>query len=225
MPHAVLYARFSPRPNADECDSNHHQLERCKKYCLSKDYYIKGMYWDDSISGKTLIRPGLTNALDALQTGWVLIVDRQDRLARDLLVSLTIHHEVEKRGCTIEFADGSPIRTTPEGKLFQSMLAAFAAFECDKIAERTKIGMARKKAEGVWIGRPPIGYRVAEGKLCTNESEQHAIKLLLQCYYEKFTPSETASWLNMHNGLLRDKPWTARKVLSVLAKQKKLDKA
>ena len=32
MPDAVLYARFSPRPLADECDSVEKQLERCRAY-------------------------------------------------------------------------------------------------------------------------------------------------------------------------------------------------
>jgi hypothetical protein len=34
MPQAVLYAMFSPRPNADECESVEKQHERCRAKSL-----------------------------------------------------------------------------------------------------------------------------------------------------------------------------------------------
>jgi hypothetical protein len=36
----VLYARFSPRPNAEECDSVEKQLERCRAYSLGHGYTV-----------------------------------------------------------------------------------------------------------------------------------------------------------------------------------------
>ena len=45
--------------------------------------------------------------------------------------------------------------TTSTGKLQLAILAAVAEFERDLIVERTKEGMARAKAEGKRIGRPP----------------------------------------------------------------------
>lgn len=32
---ATIYARFSPRPDAAESDSNTKQVERCRAYCVA----------------------------------------------------------------------------------------------------------------------------------------------------------------------------------------------
>ena len=44
--------------------------------------------------------------------------------------------------------------TTPNGELMVTMLAAFAQFERRLIGQRTKDGLAAKRAEGVQLGRP-----------------------------------------------------------------------
>ena len=41
MPEAVLYARFSPRPSAEECDSVEKQLERCRAYSIGQGYTVE----------------------------------------------------------------------------------------------------------------------------------------------------------------------------------------
>ena len=40
MTQAVIYARFSPRPDANECDSVEKQLERCRSYCKAHGYDV-----------------------------------------------------------------------------------------------------------------------------------------------------------------------------------------
>lgn len=45
--------------------------------------------------------------------------------------------------------------TSPAGKLMLAMLAAVAEMERDLIVERTQAGLARAKAEGKTLGRPP----------------------------------------------------------------------
>lgn len=219
---AIIYTRFSPRPNAKECDSCVRQDERCSDYCDKKEYVIIATFYDKNVSGKSLNRPELDKAIGLLKPGMILVVDRQDRLARDMLVALTIYQQVESKGCTIEFADGSPVRNTPEGKLFQNILAAFANFELEKFAERTKIGMARKKANGVWCGRPPYGYRKPAGsdKLVYDIEEQDMIGKALECSALGMKSEKIAEHLNSFDCPCRGKPWTGRSVRSILARQK-----
>ncbi|MFZ5832271.1 MAG: recombinase family protein [Planctomycetota bacterium] len=221
MKNAVIYTRFSPRPGADECKSNERQEERCRAYCERRGYQVKGVYPDVCVSGAVLCRPGLTAALAALEPGDVLVVDTSDRLARDMLVSLTIRHQVDCAGCALEFADGSPTHTTPEGKLFANMLAAFAAYERDKIARRTKAGLARKRDGGMWLGKPPIGYRFDRKtkRLVPEPREQEALALIRLMVDSGATTKEIADSLTEHCGLLRGKPWTERTVRKVLARQ------
>jgi DNA invertase Pin-like site-specific DNA recombinase len=220
---AVIYCRFSPRPDADECDSNLGQEVRCKAYCDGKRYEYNPDYIfkDSAVSGGKRNRPGLDAAIAALQPGMVLVIDRNDRLARDMLVALTIHHEVEQLGCTIEFADGSPLRNTPEGKLFSNLLSAFAQFERERFALRTKDGMARKKAEGVWCGRPPIGWRKTKGseKLTADKYEQKAISMAQHMHHLGFSSEAIAIDVQGECGPCRGKPWSARTIRRILARK------
>ena len=45
--------------------------------------------------------------------------------------------------------------TSPAGKMTMGVIAAVAEFERDLLIERTHAGLARAKAEGKIIGRPP----------------------------------------------------------------------
>ena len=217
---AIIYTRFSPRPDADTSKSNEQQEARCRAYCARQGYEVAEVFSDSAVSGKTLNRPGLQAAIEELKTGTalVLVVDTSDRLARDMLVSLTIRHQIDKAVARLEFADGSPNHTTPEGELFANILAAFAQYERSRYARRTKAGLAKKKANGEWLGRPPVGYQLdkASKRLVEHPGEQMAIKQMLK-YYDMGQPSEwIAMKLNEQLGLFRGKPWSARTVRKIL---------
>ena len=52
--------------------------------------------------------------------------------------------------------------TTPQGKLVFTIMAGLAEFESSLIGERVRAGMARAKAEGKRISRPPRDRAVAK---------------------------------------------------------------
>ena len=218
MKKAIIYCRFSPRPNADECQSNEKQEERCRAYCLRKDLEPVGHECDFAVSGKVLARPGLDTAIRALKPGMVLVVDTCDRLARDMLVNLTIRHQVDKAGATIEFADGSPNEDTPEGRLFSHILAAFAAYERDRISARTSAGLRRKQAAGQHLGQPPVGYRVdlATKELVKDRKEQLAIHRVRELASWGWVSKRIADGLTEELGSFRGKPWSARTVRKIV---------
>lgn len=222
MKRAIIYTRFSPRPNAKECDSCESQYERCKIYCAKANLCCQGIFHEKNVSGSILNRPKLTDALERIKLGTVLVVDSSDRLARDMLVNLTIRHQVEQAGATIEFADGSPQDTTPEGKLFQNILAAFAAYERDRIKLRTREGLAKKKAEGQWLGKPPVGCRVdpETRQLIEDEYEQITIRKALRLHNVGFSSKEIAHFLTCDFGNFRGNPWSARTVRKILKNAK-----
>ncbi len=223
MKQAIIYCRFSPRPDADESKSNEKQEERCRAYCNRQGYEVPEIciYKDRSVSGKSLSRPMLNAALEALKPGMVLVVDTNDRLARDMLVALTLHFQVEQRGATIEVADGSPSRATAEGRLFSNILAAFAAYERERFARRTKAGLAKKKANGEWLGRPPIGWQSdkASKRLVRNEHEQLAIRKAFELSDAGMNSSDIAIALARTFGPCRGNAWSARTVRKILARK------
>jgi DNA invertase Pin-like site-specific DNA recombinase len=225
MKQALIYCRFSPRPNADECQSNEKQIERCLAYCenagpVGVGYVVCGTYSDVAVSGKILDRPELSLAIERLKPGMVLVVDTCDRLARDMLVNLTIRHQIERAGATLEFADGSPNYDTPEGKLFSHILAAFAAYERDRIAARTSAGLKRKQAAGQHLGKAPVGFEVDPNtkQLVTCEHEQAAMRKIVAMSAAGVKKSEyIAMRITSIHGLFRGNPWSARTVRKIIS--------
>lgn len=215
MKYATIYTRFSPRPGAATCDSCEKQLDRCRAYCHRQNYVVFSYHSDEAISGGVLDRPGLSEALAQLTPGMILVIDSGDRLARDMLVSLTIRHEIEKTGATIEYADGSPNTTTPEGELFTNILAAFAQYERSRISLRTKRGIAKRQANGEWFGKPPVGWMRDlnnSKKLVENQHEQKAMESAKQLHKEGFSSETIALSLTDHYGSFRGNPWSARTI-------------
>lgn len=90
-----------------------------------------------------------------LMEGDTLVVLKLDRLGRD---NIDVQQTIDlllKKGIKVHCLD-LPTKdlSTSEGKLMLAMFAAFAAFEKDRIRERTIEGQARAKAQGKTIGRP-----------------------------------------------------------------------
>lgn len=215
---AIIYTRFSPRPNAENCESCEKQFHRCDVYCAQNGYDVPILYEDKAVSGGDLNRPGLSKAIAALKSGYVLVVDRSDRLVRDMLVNLTIRHEVERQGATIEYADGSMVADTPEGELFQNILAAFAAYERARIRDRLRKWAAEKKEKGEWLGKPPIGWLVDSGKLIPSTHERQAIRLACELKACGIKSDMIAIELTKHHGLCRENPWSPRTIRRMIKK-------
>lgn len=158
---AVIYTRFSPRPNAEESESCEKQLESCVAYCARKGYDVDldTRYFEDrGKSGDSAERPGLWSAIDALKRGDVLVVRWRSRLARDVYLAEVIRRKVASVGARIE-AGEEVNGSSPDEKFIQQVFAAFAEREKDIIAIRTRIAMRKYQAEGRVMGsRLPWGY-------------------------------------------------------------------
>lgn len=218
---AIIYTRFSPRPSARECDSCEKQVERCEAYCRQRGYNVFAVTSDPNVTGGELNRPGLSEAMGLLASHCrYLVVDSSDRLARDMLVNLTIRHQVEQAGATIEYANGSPCEDTPEGRLFQNMLAAFAAYERDRIRLRTKNGLERKRKNGErTTGKIPIGWKKDPEdpkRLVVCEVERRAIVAACSFKREGLSSEEIAAELDYNLGPCRGNSWSARTVRKLI---------
>jgi DNA invertase Pin-like site-specific DNA recombinase len=220
MTNATIYCRFSPRPDADTSTSNERQEERCRLYCEVKSYDVLSVFYDRDISGGTIDRPELTKAIDSLKEGDVLVCDAADRLARDMLVSLIIQQRVSEAGARIEYADGTPPDTTPEGELVRNILGAFAQYQRATIRKKTKAGLARKRASGMHLGPCPIGYlRDAQGKLIPDPDEQLLISNIMGMWVDEQRPISSISRIMQMVGPIRGKPWNERTIRRIIARE------
>ena len=104
---------------------------------------------------KAADREQLSLALDFIREGDTLVVTRLDRLARSVVDLRQIVASLADKGAAFRVLQQSGIDTaTAEGKLFLTLLGAFAEFEADIRSERQRDGIEAAKAKGVYRGRP-----------------------------------------------------------------------
>jgi DNA invertase Pin-like site-specific DNA recombinase len=124
---------------------------------LAADVQERYLY-QDVASGAKQARPGLAACLKALHPGDTLVVWKLDRVARSLLHLLEIMQDLQERQVTLQILEGVGAQMNPvtsEGKLFLSMLGAFAEFERTLIRERVVAGLVAARARGHKGGRRP----------------------------------------------------------------------
>lgn len=99
-----------------------------------------------------LQRPKFSVMADRLEAGDVLVVLKLDRLGRDVQDVLATIEVLSARSIHVRSLDLDGVDlTSAAGKLQLTVLAAVAAFERDRIKERTREGLARTDKKG---GRP-----------------------------------------------------------------------
>lgn len=116
-----------------------------------------GRIYQDLASGRHDARPGLLACLKAMQPGNTLVLWKLDRLGRDLRHLVDTVEDLRVRGVGLKVLTGAGARidtTTADGRLAFGIFAAFAEFERELIAERTRAGLAAARARGRMGGRP-----------------------------------------------------------------------
>lgn len=143
----------------------------CKKEQIMIDRWI-----EETISGtKEVEKRQLGKLMKRLKKGDILICAELSRLGRSLLMIMSILHYCMKEEIQVwTIKDNFRL-----GKDIQSQVLAFAfglsaQIERDLISMRTKEALARKKAEGVILGRPK-GSKSKVVKLSGHEAQIKAL--------------------------------------------------
>ena len=149
----ALYARVS---RADKDMNPENQLIKLRGFAERHSWTIVEEYIDYASGAKpTRIRfDAMQSAARARRFDAVLVV-RLDRLARSSRHLLNLLEEMRGFGVDLICTDQEIDTKSPAGKLLFTVLGAVAELELDLIRERTKDGLARAKAEGKRLGRPP----------------------------------------------------------------------
>lgn len=112
----------------------------------------------ETVSGSVAAteRKGFTKLMEKLEGGDVLVVTKLDRLGRNAMDVRATVEALTEIGVRVHcLALGGVDLTSPAGKMTMGVIAAVAEFERDLLIERTQSGLARAKAEGKSLGRPP----------------------------------------------------------------------
>lgn len=218
---AVIYSRFSPRRNAEECNSIETQQAACREFCARAGLKIVGEFSDREASRNDEDRPGLWDAIAALKRDYVLVVHRRDRLASGELGAI-LSHKVKKVGAVIHAVEGGLNEDSPLAALVNSVLDAVAEFERQMIAARTRHAMREYQKQGRCVGGvAPYGTKKgpeeriagANGSVTIRrrlepDPQEAAVKeLILARHSAGWTPGEIATSLNRNNIASRGKKW------------------
>jgi putative DNA-invertase from lambdoid prophage Rac len=112
----------------------------------------------ETVSGSVAAneRKGFKMLLNKLEAEDVLVVTKLDRLGRNAMDVRATVEALADMGVRVHcLALGGVDLTSPAGKMTMGVIAAVAEFERDLLIERTQAGLARAKAEGKTLGRPP----------------------------------------------------------------------
>lgn len=104
-------------------------------------------------SGGTMNRPEFNSVLKASHPGDTIVVLSLDRFGRTVSGVIKTIESLKFKGVEVVSLKENIDTTSAIGKMFFQIIAVFAEFERNLISERTKSGMAIKRAEGVQFGR------------------------------------------------------------------------
>lgn len=107
-------------------------------------------------SGAKTDRPMLQMALDYARPGDTLVVWKLSRLARSLTQVITTVKLLEERGVNLRALTQKIDTTSPEGRLFFHITAAFDQFQREIIVENTRAGLKSAREHGRIGGRPKV---------------------------------------------------------------------
>ena len=153
----AIYARVS---TTDKDQDPETQLMPLRKYADLREWDVHDIYVDEE-SGryeKKAKRQSFNRLLgDAHKRKFdVLLVFRYNRFARSTQDLLNALKDFEALGIDFVSYKEQIDTTTSHGKFFFTVIAGFAQLESDTISENVKAGMARAKAQGKRVSRPPL---------------------------------------------------------------------
>jgi len=151
----VGYARVSTEEQGASGAGLDAQRAAITNECIRRGWTLARIE-EDVLSGKSLRRPGLQNALDACASGEVggLVVAKLDRLSRSLIDFAGLLTRAQAEGWNVVALDLGVDLSTPSGEFLANVMASAAQWERRIIGQRTKDALAVKRAQGVRLGRP-----------------------------------------------------------------------
>ena len=167
-----------------------------KKFSKTKKIHID-RWIDETISGmKGIQNRRLGKVLRQARKGDVLITSELSRLGRNLMQVMSFLHQCMEQDITVyTIKEGYELGNNLNSKILAFAFSLRGELERNLISQRTKEALARKKAEGIQLGRPQGGRcrRKLDGK------EQ----IITQLLNERRTKLFISKVLGVHRQTLR----------------------
>ena len=169
MKRAFGYVRVSSAgQSAEDRDGIPRQKEAVRKYAATNGVRIV-RWFEDSVSGKKDLdnRPALQDLMAALHANGtkLVLVEKLDRLARDLMIQESIVADLQRNQFEIiSVVEPDLCGNDPTRKLMRQILGAFSEYEATMIVVKLRGARIRAKAKdpNYKEGRKPFGFRPGE---------------------------------------------------------------
>lgn len=167
---AFGYVRVSGDSQIDG-DGFPRQLAAIKAYAKQHDIRIVKVFREEGVTGKkeTMDRPAWVEMMTALHSNGVrtIIIERLDRLARELMVQEATIAELQKQGFALMSVQEPDLMSSDPARIaFRQMMGVFAQYDKSQIVLKLKAARMRKRAkEGRCEGRKPYGHYDGESEI------------------------------------------------------------
>ena len=167
---ALSYLRVSGKGQI-EGDGFRRQRDAVRRYAKAHGVCVEAEYRDEGISGTTELadRPGLVALLAHVQRNGVrtVLVEKADRLARDLVAGELILRELRELGVRVIAAESGTDLTAADGDattvLIRQVLGAVSEFEKTGLVGKLRAARERIRSDkGRCEGRKPFGTLAGE---------------------------------------------------------------
>lgn len=224
MLNATGYVRVSTENQAREGWSLDAQREKIELYCRLHDLALSEIIADEGISACNVkSRPGMMCLIEMTRSKkspvQVIVTTKLDRLFRNAAEALKYSEMWRKRNIALHSITEGVQSDGATGKMFFNLLAVFAEFERDQTSERTKAGLARRKAQGLKLGGEcPYGFQAdSKGQMKWNESEKKVIYVIKALRAKGYSLKKIADHLNARGyRTRRDTLWRIEYIHNVL---------
>lgn len=217
-----LYARYSPRPSAADCESLAVQLDRLRAYAKVRGWSD----WNEIREPETSAfiplskRPKAGPVVEALARGDHFVVQRVDRAFRNAADALSTVEGWSERGITLHLADlgQSADTSTAGGWMAFAQQAVMADYERRITVDRTRGAMLFHQSNGRAMGgRAPFGKRIVGDRLVDCPEEVRALDLMRRLRSEGKSLARIAELLTAAGYEPRGDRWHAKSISRALS--------
>lgn len=217
------YIRVSGKGQVDG-DGYDRQAEKINAFCNLHNLDSYGVHYEAAVSGtvEAMSRPAFLKMLEQIDASnktehpiQAIVVERMDRLARDLMVSEFLLRECRERGIKVFSADQGQLLdmasndVDPTRILIRQLMAALAQWEKSMLVMKLRIARDHKRETGARVeGVKPYG---------TMPGEASILELAYNLYQSGSGPSRVADYLNQGGFKTRGgKPWDRKTAYHIL---------
>ena len=136
--------------------------------------------FSEKVSGRKYQRTELDNCLNYMREGDTLVLTKLDRLGRTTKQLTELSQYLEEHEIDLEIIDMNINTKDAMGKMFFTMMSAFAELEANLLSERTKKGLESARARGRTGGRPKLSTEKRETVISLYESKKYTINEIIK---------------------------------------------